>query len=102
MIEFQLCQIKERSLEKAAFKKLKTNDDEIEFNDLQNSWTFHHLFTTDDQTLYGWLRQNRLLAETVKCLGGEVAKLQWRGKAADKFALFSVIKLLVMLSAITL
>ena len=85
-----------------SFQKMKTNDDEIEFKDLQNPWTFHHLFTTDDQTLYGWLRQNGLLAETVKCLGGEVSKLQRRGKAADKFALFSVLKLLVMLSAITL
>ena len=61
---------KRKKYGEGSYHKMKTDVYEIGFQDFQNPWTFHHLFTRDDATLYEWLRNNGLLAETVKCTGG--------------------------------
>ncbi|MEW8548562.1 MAG: IS1595 family transposase [Candidatus Thiodiazotropha sp.] len=65
---------------------MKTDVDNIFFEDFQNPWTFHFLFTQADPIVFAWLRHNGLLPEIVQCSSGEVAKLNHRQKVKDGFS----------------
>ena len=54
---------------------MKSDIDDISITDFQNPWTFHNLFTQPDDVLFRWLRDQALLAETIRCETGEVAKI---------------------------
>ena len=50
-----------------SFHLMKTQSNEIAFEDFKNPWSFHHLFTKSDEEVFEWLRNNGLLAKEVMC-----------------------------------
>ena len=65
-----------------SFNLMKENVQDKEFSDFQNPWTFHYLFTRDDDVLFHLLRNHGLLADRVVCSYGLGANLQYPEKAA--------------------
>lgn len=41
--------------------------EEMEIKEFENPWNFFHLFMSDDETVYSWLRANGLLASSIVC-----------------------------------
>ena len=65
---------------------MKSDIDDISITDFQNPWTFHNLFTQPDDVLFRWLTDQGLLAETIICETGEVAKINKRKKSKDNYS----------------
>lgn len=64
-----------------------SNINEIEIGDFQNPWTFHTLFMSSDEELFGWLRDKKLLISEVRCTQcNNVCKLYKRQRRKDGFS----------------
>lgn len=62
------------------------NVNEIEFEDFVNPWTFHHLFTSDTNEVFSWLRRQGLLASEITCSKcGTQATLKQRERSSDGY-----------------
>lgn len=58
---------------------------DLEIKDFVNPWSFHSLFMSSDEQVYGWLRKNGLLASEIICHCGKKAKLNKRIRLKDGY-----------------